>query len=286
MGHEKAADRAAPRAGGVDGMARAPDELGEAGRHWVARQAPPCEREVGRRRAVKRAEAAHLVGPEPPEAPPRAGDELVELAPRGLAVAHETIYVHGVEIDDRITIATPEGVDLELTLAGVGSRFVSALVDFMLQLALLVGVSGVGAAVGAFGNGYGSVVVLLAGFLVFAAYDVLFEVFASGRTPGKRLNGLRVVRVDGSPVTFFTSAIRNVLRLVDILPGLYLVGIVTILVTRQNQRLGDVAAGTLVVRERTEHPSLRGLRAPEPVPSTNAWDATAVTAGELPPVCR
>ena len=186
-----------------------------------------------------------------------------------------------MEIDDRITIATPEGVDLELTLAGVGSRFVSALVDFTLQIVLLVGVSGVGAAVGAFGSGYGSVVVLLTSFLVFAAYDVLFEVFASGRTPGKRLNGLRVVRVDGSPVTFFTSAVRNVLRLVDILPGLYLVGIVTILVTRQNQRLGDVAAGTLVVRERTGQPSLRQLPTPQPVPSTNAWDVTAVSADEL-----
>jgi uncharacterized RDD family membrane protein YckC len=186
-----------------------------------------------------------------------------------------------VELDDRITIATPEGVDLELTLAGVGSRFVSALVDFLLQIALLAGVTGVGAAVGAFGNGFGSAVVLVASFLVFAAYDVLFEVFASGRTPGKRLNGLRVARIDGSPVTFFTSAIRNVLRLVDLLPGMYLVGIVTILVTRRNQRLGDVAAGTLVVRERTQHPSLQELRAPQPVPSTNTWDATAVTADEL-----
>jgi uncharacterized RDD family membrane protein YckC len=186
-----------------------------------------------------------------------------------------------VEIDDRITIATPEGVDLELTLAGVGSRFVSALVDLMLQIVLLVGVTGTGAAVGAFGNGFGSAVVLIASFLVFAAYDVLFEVFAAGRTPGKRLNGLRVVRTDGSPVTFVTSAIRNVLRLVDILPGLYLVGIVTILVTRRNQRLGDVAAGTLVVRERTEHPSLRQLQPPQALPSTNAWDATAVTADEL-----
>jgi uncharacterized RDD family membrane protein YckC len=188
-----------------------------------------------------------------------------------------------VEIDDRLTIATPEGVDLELTLAGVGSRFVSALVDFMLQIVLLVGVTGVGAAVGAFGGGFGSVVVLLSGFLVFAAYDVLFEVFAGGRTPGKRLNGLRVVRVDGSPVTFFTSAVRNVLRLIDILPAMYLVGIVTILVTRQNQRLGDVAAGTLVVRERTEQPSLRELRMPQPQPVSagNSWDVTAVTADEL-----
>jgi uncharacterized RDD family membrane protein YckC len=186
-----------------------------------------------------------------------------------------------VELDDRITIATPEGVDLELTLAGVGSRFVSALVDLMLQIVLLVGVTGLGVAVGAFGTGFGYALVFIASFLVFAGYDVLFEVFAAGRTPGKRLNGLRVVRTDGSPVTFFTSAVRNVLRLVDILPGGYLVGIVCILVTRQNQRLGDVAAGTLVVRERTEQPSLRQLHAPQPAPSTSVWDATAVTADEL-----
>jgi len=186
-----------------------------------------------------------------------------------------------VELDDRITIATPEGVDLELMLAGVGSRFVSALVDLAIQIALLVGVTGLAVAVRAFGSGFGAAFALIAAFFVFAAYDVLFEVFAAGRTPGKRVNGLRVVRIDGSPVTFFTSAVRNVLRLVDILPGMYLVGIAAILVTRQNQRLGDVAAGTLVVRERTEQPALQGLRAPQPLPSTNAWDATGVTADEL-----
>jgi uncharacterized RDD family membrane protein YckC len=190
-----------------------------------------------------------------------------------------------VEFEDRITIPTPEGVDLQLTLAGVGSRFVSALIDLMIQIVLLIAVTGIAAAVGAFGSGFGTAFVFLASFLVFAAYDVLFEVFASGRTPGKRLNGLRVVRVDGSPVTFFTSAIRNVLRLIDIFPvaAPYLVGIATILVTRQNQRLGDVAAGTLVVRERTAQPTLQSLRRAQgqPPPVTDAWDATGVSAEEL-----
>jgi uncharacterized RDD family membrane protein YckC len=186
-----------------------------------------------------------------------------------------------VELEDRITIATPEGVDLELTLAGVGSRFVSALVDFAIQLVLVVAVTGIAAATGAFGSGFGVAFAFIAGFLVFAAYDVLFEVFASGRTPGKRLNGLRVVRLDGSPVAFFTSAIRNVLRLVDILPGAYLVGIAAILVTRRNQRLGDLAGGTLVVRERTEQPALQALRRTQPLPTADVWDVTGVTAAEL-----
>src|SRR5207244_5481193 len=101
-----------------------------------------------------------------------------------------------------------------------------------------------------------------------------FDVGAARRTRGKLVNGLRVVRIDGSPVTFFTSAVRNVLRLVDILPGMYLVGIAAILVTRQNQRLGDVAAGTLVVRERTEQPALRGFRGPQLLPPTNPWGGT------------
>jgi uncharacterized RDD family membrane protein YckC len=192
-----------------------------------------------------------------------------------------------VEYEDRITIATPEGVDLQLTLAGVGSRFISALVDVLLQTVLVVIVTAIAAAVGAFGSGYGIAFVFLASFLVFAGYDVLFEVFNFGRTPGKRLNGLRVVRVDGSPVAFFTSAVRNVLRLVDILPGMYLVGIATILVTRQNQRLGDVAAGTLVVRERTQQPAPQRVRSVAPPPpavagaSAGAWDVTGVSADEL-----
>src|SRR5207253_9899772 len=153
-----------------------------------------------------------------------------------------------------ITLATPEGVHLELTLAGVGSRFAAALVDLAIQIALLIVIAVVGFVVIGGRSGFEVAAVTILSFLVFAAYDILFEVFASGRTPGKRLNGLRVVRTDGSPVGFFTSAVRNVLRLADLLPGMYLAGIVSILVTRRNQRLGDLAAGTLVVRER--RPSL------------------------------
>ena len=193
-----------------------------------------------------------------------------------------------MQFEDRITLATPEGVHLELTLAGVGSRFAAALVDLVIQIALLIVIAVVGFGVIGGRSGFGVAAVTILSFLVFAAYDILFEVFASGRTPGKRLNGLRVVRTDGSPVGFFTSAVRNVLRLADLLPGMYLAGIVTILVTRRNQRLGDLAAGTLVVRER--RPSL-GWQAPAPSPQApNAqwlsWDVSAVSAAELAAVRR
>ena len=72
-----------------------------------------------------------------------------------------------------------------------------------------------------------------------------------GRTPGKRRQGTRVVRSGGQSVGFLASAIRNVLRLIDVLPGFYGVGAATVLLSTKNQRVGDMAAGTIVIRERT-----------------------------------
>ncbi len=184
-----------------------------------------------------------------------------------------------MEYEDRVRIETPEGVDLELTLAGVGSRFVAALVDLAIQFTTVL------AAAYTFFRfdplGFGGAVFSIVLFLVIFGYDVLFEVFASGRTPGKRLTGLRVVRSGGQPVNFLTSAIRNVVRLIDLQPGFsYLVGIGSILATRRNQRLGDLAAGTLVVRERqparARSAALRSAGA-----ETVAWDVSAVTADDV-----
>ena len=151
-------------------------------------------------------------------------------------------------VQETLRIATPEGVSLELSLAGLGSRFVALLADTFLQgvaLALLI-VALVVADVDRFAFG---AVVAVAIFALLFVYPMAFELAAGGRTPGKRWSSLRVVCDDGSPLTFRSSALRNVLRLVDILPGLYLVGAIAIFATRANQRLGDLAAGTLVVRE-------------------------------------
>jgi uncharacterized RDD family membrane protein YckC len=183
--------------------------------------------------------------------------------------------------EDRLTIETPEGVPLELTLAGVGSRFASALLDYLIQAVILVALAlvlvyGVGVHPGA--GALAEAVWALGYFVVFNGYDVGFEVLNSGRTPGKALNGLRVVRESGTPVTFATSAVRNVLRVVDILPGTYLVGMISILVTRRNQRLGDLAAGTLVVRERMKLPPEVRL---SPSVQAPAWDTSAIAAEEL-----
>jgi uncharacterized RDD family membrane protein YckC len=188
-----------------------------------------------------------------------------------------------MEFEDRLTIATPEGVDLELTLAGVGSRFASALIDYLIQLLILIALAvalGVGFGVDSESGGYAAAAWIVAAFIIFVTYDVAFEVLASGRTPGKRLNGLRVVRESGAPVTFTASAVRNILRLIDILPGTYLVGIGSILLSSRNQRLGDHAAGTLVVRERRPLPAEPVLRSYRRVEAP-AWDTSAIGPAEV-----
>jgi uncharacterized RDD family membrane protein YckC len=203
-----------------------------------------------------------------------------------------------VEYEDTVTVATPEGVDLELTLAGLGSRFVAGLVDTVLQGLLIAALGLLLIGVEVFTRdpglgGVGAAVFFVGAFLVWFGYHVFFEVLASGRTPGKRWSGLRVVRAGGYPITFMASAVRNILRLVDMLPGAYVVGCVSILVTRRNQRLGDVAAGTLVVRERKGRESARRQPYPRAVAlspaspeETAGWDVSAITAEELAAVRR
>jgi len=116
-------------------------------------------------------------------------------------------------------------------LAGVGSRFAAAFLDYLIQLAIIIALGlalGLGVGLSPGTSGFAAAVWVVLSFLLFVGYDVTFEVLAAGRTPGKRANGLRVVREDGGPVTFPISAARNVLRIIDILPGMYLVGILSI----------------------------------------------------------
>jgi len=184
-----------------------------------------------------------------------------------------------VEYEDRLTVSTPEGVELELVLAGVASRLIAALIDWLLKGAVILALF---VAFGSHLGGVGIAVVIVIVFLILFAYDVLFEVLASGRTPGKRWTGLRVVRAGGGRIDLLSSAVRNLVRLVDFLPTSYAVGIATILLTRHNQRLGDLAAGTLVVRERREapraSPAAPDLAARERLAS---WDVSAISQEEL-----
>jgi uncharacterized RDD family membrane protein YckC len=181
-----------------------------------------------------------------------------------------------VEYGERLTITTPEGVAVELLLANIGSRFLATMLDLVIQAAIAL----VGAliAVALFDGGVLSLVLFVGGFLLIFGFDVAFEVANHGRTPGKKAAGLRVVRETGAPVTFVTSAIRNAMRLIDILPGVYGIAMISIFATRNNQRLGDLAAGTVVIRERT--PTLPRESIPE-APRVYGWDTSAITTEDL-----
>src|SRR4051812_36199087 len=156
-------------------------------------------------------------------------------------------------------LVTPEAVVLQFETGGLGSRMLARLLDIMIQgaglfaLAILVGF------VGNAGVGTTPLVVflLVAYFAIIFVYPAAFETLWRGRTPGKAALGLRVVTREGAPVRFRHASIRSALWLIDGLLFFGSVGVIAILATRDNVRLGDMAAGTLVVRERT------GARAPQ-----------------------
>jgi uncharacterized RDD family membrane protein YckC len=206
-----------------------------------------------------------------------------------------------VELDDRITIATPEGIELQLQLAGLGSRFIAGLVDLIIQvLAIIVLALATGPLTG--GGKLNAVVFVVGTFVIWFFYPILFEVPARGRTPGKRLSHLRVVREGGAPVDLQASAIRNLMRLIDGPLLAYLPTLVGIVVTDRNQRPGDLAAGTLVIREnpapkaasrarrakrakRAKRASAAAISAPLPEVLPD-WDVSAITPQELAAVRR
>jgi uncharacterized RDD family membrane protein YckC len=182
-----------------------------------------------------------------------------------------------VDYQDRIVIATPEGLQLEYTLAGIGSRLTAWLVDTLLRGVVLAAVEVL--AVGLVSVTLGAVVLVLGVFGALFVYDVAFEVWGGGQTPAKRWSGLRVVMAGGQPISLGPSAVRTLLRLVDGPGTLFVVGGLAVLLTERNQRLGDLAAGTIVVREsRSTAPAETApvYRTPDP-----GIDATAVSAQEL-----
>lgn len=148
-------------------------------------------------------------------------------------------------IDTVRTVETPEGVELHLRPAGPVARALALLVDqVVIWAGLLLSLFGL-VWMGEAGMGVFAILLFLGQWL----YPVLFEVLGSGRTLGKRLLKLRVLRRDGLPVGWGPSLLRNLLRFVDGLPFAYTVGLISVLTTRDFQRLGDLVAGTVVVHD-------------------------------------
>jgi uncharacterized RDD family membrane protein YckC len=166
-----------------------------------------------------------------------------------------------------VTIETPEHLELQFQLAGIGVRFIAFLIDKFIQWGAILGIILVFSlllffagqmapfveflikAKKAFGLWLLAVALLLYG-IVTIGYFIIFEYFWSGSTPGKRSQEIRVIRKDGRPISFFDAAVRNILRFVDILGDVYPIGLVVMFVDSQNRRLGDFAAGTIVISER------------------------------------
>ena len=169
-------------------------------------------------------------------------------------------------VSDQLSIETPELVAIEMPLAGIGSRFIALIVDYLIWCAGVLVLVFLGAlllpAIYMFSRISSQWAVALVIFIVFLVnwgYFTLFEAFGNGRTPGKRVARIRVIQRSGRAIGLFESMARNLLRYVDQFPfPLHVVGVISMFVTRQHQRLGDLAAGTLVVRDREEEAPLWG----------------------------
>jgi uncharacterized RDD family membrane protein YckC len=175
-----------------------------------------------------------------------------------------------IESEETLVIETPERVRLEFALASIGNRFLAVLVDHFIQFlfVILVVWTAYNAAglTGGLEEEFGKIsseaakwviaLMILGVFAVFSGYFVFFEWLWNGQTPGKRLMKLRVIREDGRPVTLWEVLARNLLRIFDNFPGtvipLYSVGLITLFFSRRDQRIGDLFAGTVVIRERID----------------------------------
>jgi uncharacterized RDD family membrane protein YckC len=173
-------------------------------------------------------------------------------------------------------VVTPEAVPLELDVAGLGSRMIATLIDGAIQtfvfFVVLLIVSSQHLSESAL-----AVTLAVTSFCLFWVYYFVFEGLWHGQTPGKRLQRLRVVRVDGHPMSGPQMFVRNLVRIVDFLPTYYAVGAITMILTRRSQRLGDLAAGTIVIREAKRFtPQPVTLSPPPPVPVTGSGIAVDV----------
>ena len=148
-------------------------------------------------------------------------------------------------LDTSYRVEIPGGINLEAQVVGPIPRFFAFAIDLGIRGIIIFIMSLLSIPFGSFGMGGGFFLIFL--FVIEWLYPVLFEVLARGQTPGKKLLKISVINDDLSPVTLGSSMVRNLLRTVDFLPLFYLAGLVTMLSNQRFQRLGDLAAGTLVI---------------------------------------
>ena len=162
--------------------------------------------------------------------------------------------------DDTLIIETPERVPLHFALASIGNRFLACAIDHALQtvvIILMIIAFTLVANYSLFSDQlfnapkWLKAVLIVIVFLIVSGYFAFFEWIWNGQTPGKRWLKLRVIREDGRPVTFWEAAVRNLLRTFDMMPApFYSIGLISVFISSSDQRIGDMIAGTVVVRER------------------------------------
>jgi uncharacterized RDD family membrane protein YckC len=176
-----------------------------------------------------------------------------------------------IETEETLVIETPERVPLAFALASIGNRFLAATIDHFIQYFSIAIVLWIFLTAAGFGEsgGVGLIdeisreapkwmiaIMIFILFLLFAGYFIVFEWLWDGQTPGKRLLKLRVIREDGRPITLWEAIARNLLRVFDATPGflipIYSVGLIAVFLSNRDQRVGDIFAGTVVIRERTD----------------------------------
>ena len=165
-----------------------------------------------------------------------------------------------ITTEETLIIETPERVPLHFALASIGNRFLACAIDHTIQVLTVVvmviaftivaNFSSLGDQISSAPKWVKAVLIVVV-FLLVSGYFAFFEWLWSGQTPGKRWMKLRVIREDGRPITFFEAAVRNILRDFDIMPfPFYSIGLISVFVSGKDQRVGDMVAGTVVVRER------------------------------------
>ncbi|OLE54777.1 MAG: hypothetical protein AUG51_06635 [Acidobacteria bacterium 13_1_20CM_3_53_8] len=170
-----------------------------------------------------------------------------------------------IETEEILVIETPERVPLHFALASIGNRFLACAADHMLQILAItlmiiffIFVGNVSSMTNlSDAPKWVVAIAIIVLFLIWDGYFVFFEWMWNGQTPGKRWLKLRVIREDGRPITFWEAAVRNLIRIFDIMPmPFYSIGLIAVFISSKDQRTGDMIAGTVVVREReTEAPT-------------------------------
>lgn len=178
---------------------------------------------------------------------------------------------HIIETEETLIIETPERVQLEFALASIGNRFLAVAIDHFIQYLTIFLVAWFALSLAGYTSSdiidapdrlvnempkWTIAILIIALFLIFAGYFIVFEWLWNGQTPGKRLLKLRVIRDDGRPLTLWEAIARNLLRICDAVPGffvpVYSIGLIAIFLSSRDQRVGDVFAGTVVIRERLD----------------------------------